>query len=254
MFELSLMNPGSATQVRRRLVSLPAAVALHGLVIASVGVAQYWDVGEVTEPIVPVTFVTQAPLPPPAPSASGGGRRPEQAPVRPKEPVPAPAVAQPEDVPDDVPAPAPAPEAPVVIDLLGPATGGPFVPGSVGPGGGDGPLPGTGRGDGVDESVAPADPEPIHFRAGITRPEILERVEPRYTELDRRARSQGTVVVEAVIDEQGRVRDVKVLRGVSRGLDQATVDAVRRWRFRPATLDGRPVKIYYSLTVNFQVR
>lgn len=165
-----------------------------------------------------------------------------------------PAVAQPEDVPDEAPAPAPEPATAVTEDVGG-VPGRLSVPGSVGPGGdgGSGVDP-HGYPNGVEHTIAPVDDEPIHFRAGITRPEILERVDPRYPELDRRARSQGVVVVEAVIDEQGRVRNVTILRGLSRGLDQATIDAVSRWRFKPATLDGRPVKIYYSLTVNFKVQ
>jgi protein TonB len=100
----------------------------------------------------------------------------------------------------------------------------------------------------------PVDDVPIYLRAGITRPEILDRTEPRYTELARRSNVQGTVIVEAVIDEQGRVRDVKVLKGLPLGLDQSAVDAVRRWLFRPAMMGDRPVKVFYSLTVTFRIR
>jgi periplasmic protein TonB len=61
------------------------------------------------------------------------------------------------------------------------------------------------------------------------------------------------VVVRAVIDEQGMVRDVEVVKGLGLGLDQATLDAVRQWRFSPAALHGRPVAVYYHLTVRFTI-
>ncbi len=88
----------------------------------------------------------------------------------------------------------------------------------------------------------------------VVRPVLVERVEPQYTETARRVRLEGTVIVQAVIDEEGRVVDVKILKPLPMGLDRAAVDAVSRWRFKPATLYGRPVKVYYSLTVNFRVQ
>ena len=61
------------------------------------------------------------------------------------------------------------------------------------------------------------------------------------------------MTAEAVIDEQGRVTDVRLLRGLPMGLDQEALAAVRQWRFTPATLQGKPVKVYFSLTVSFSV-
>lgn len=93
------------------------------------------------------------------------------------------------------------------------------------------------------------------YRVGddVSRPEKLSGVAPVYTELARRARVSGTVVVEAIIDQQGDVVNARVLKGQPMGLDKATVDAVKTWKFKPATLAGKPVKVYYVLTVNFQV-
>ena len=88
----------------------------------------------------------------------------------------------------------------------------------------------------------------------VTRPVILDAPQPRYTEIARRAGVQGTVIVEAVINEQGRVTDVQVLKTLPMGLDQAAVDAVRSWRFKPATLAGKAVKVFYTLTVNFTLQ
>jgi protein TonB len=65
---------------------------------------------------------------------------------------------------------------------------------------------------------------------------------------------QGAVILEAVIDERGNVTSVRVVKGLPMGLDKSAIDAVSRWKFQPATLDGRPVAVYFNLTVNFQVQ
>jgi TonB family protein len=87
----------------------------------------------------------------------------------------------------------------------------------------------------------------------VTRPEKISGAPPVYTEVARKARVQGIVIVEAIIDEQGDVTNTNILKGLPLGLDQAAVEAVRTWKFKPAMLEGRPVKVYYTLTVNFKV-
>ena len=59
--------------------------------------------------------------------------------------------------------------------------------------------------------------------------------------------------MEAVIDEQGCVRNIRVLQEVPDGLTEAAVASVSQWVFSPATLNGKPVKVYYVLTINFAV-
>ena len=83
---------------------------------------------------------------------------------------------------------------------------------------------------------------------------VLARVQPAYTEIARRARIQGIVVVETIIDTQGSVTDVRVLKSLPMGLSESAVDAVKQWRFRPATLDRRPVSVYFTLTVKFDLQ
>jgi TonB family protein len=94
---------------------------------------------------------------------------------------------------------------------------------------------------------------PYRVGNGITAPERISGAPPVYTEMARRARVMGTVIVEAIIDERGDVTNVRVLKGLPMGLDRAAVEAVQSWKFKPALMDGRPVKVYYALTVNFQV-
>lgn len=79
--------------------------------------------------------------------------------------------------------------------------------------------------------------------------------QPSYTPDAKKKRVRGRVEVQTIIDKAGEVGLVKVLRGSRKGLDQAALAAVRRWQFEPARLsDGRRVAVYYTLTVNFQLR
>lgn len=97
----------------------------------------------------------------------------------------------------------------------------------------------------------PPDGPPYRVDGNVTRPEKISGRPPVYTEEARKARVTGVVSLETIIDEQGNVTSVKVLEGLGMGLDEAAVEAVKAWKFKPATLDGRPVKVYYGLTVNF---
>jgi protein TonB len=87
----------------------------------------------------------------------------------------------------------------------------------------------------------------------VKPPVVISRVDPVYPEVARKARISGIVIIEAIIDKGGTVRDVKVLKGLPFGLDQAAADAVRRWRFKPGTLNGQPVDVIFNLTVNFKL-
>jgi TonB family protein len=109
--------------------------------------------------------------------------------------------------------------------------------------------------------AAPAPPSaeptgPIRFVVGgkITEPEKLSGPVPLYPEAARRARIQGVVVLECIIGKSGDVTDVKVLRGLPLGLTESAVDAVRSWKFKPSTLNEKPVEVLYILTVRFNLQ
>jgi protein TonB len=78
-------------------------------------------------------------------------------------------------------------------------------------------------------------------------------VAPIYPPVALAAGREGTVILEAVIGEDGRVRDVRVMRAVPL-LDQAAMDAVRQWRFTPTLLNGQPVPVIMSVTVGFHLK
>ena len=108
---------------------------------------------------------------------------------------------------------------------------------------------------GIPEGPPPVEPTgPIRVGGDVKPPEKISAPPPQYTEIARKARIQGVVIVEAIIDKAGQVKNVKVLKGLPMGLDQAAVDAIKRWKFKPATLNGKPVDVYYNLTVNFQLQ
>lgn len=88
----------------------------------------------------------------------------------------------------------------------------------------------------------------------VTPPVKVHAPAPVYTEIARRARVQGLVVIQAVIDRDGNVVSAEVLRGLPMGLDQAALDAVRQWRYEPATLRGRRVAVTFTLTVRFELQ
>ncbi|HYI08501.1 MAG TPA: energy transducer TonB, partial [Thermoanaerobaculia bacterium] len=114
-----------------------------------------------------------------------------------------------------------------------------------------------GEGTGGNEApVAPPPPPPtgpLRVGGDVKAPTILERPEPKYTEAARKARVTGIVVVEAIIGKDGRVQDVKVVKPLPMGLAEEAEAAVRRWRFKPGTLNGQPVTTIFNLTVNFKL-
>jgi protein TonB len=110
---------------------------------------------------------------------------------------------------------------------------------------------------GVPDAPPPPEPEgPIRFVVGgnITEPVKISAPNPLYPEAARRARITGAVILECTIDKSGRVNEVKILRGLPLGLTEAAVDAVKKWRFKPSTLNGKPVEVLYVLTVRFNLQ
>jgi TonB family protein len=98
----------------------------------------------------------------------------------------------------------------------------------------------------------PAGP-PYRVDGDVKRPEKISGAPPAYTDEARKARVTGVVILETLIDEQGNVTENRVLKGLPMGLSEAAVEAVRSWKFNPATLNGQAVPVYYSLVVNFQL-
>jgi protein TonB len=98
------------------------------------------------------------------------------------------------------------------------------------------------------------DEVPMRITASVKQPELIKKIEPPYPEVARRTKLEGVVVLEAVITKTGSVEEVKVLRALNPTLDQAALNAVKQWKYKPATLNGRPVKVYFTVTVTFRLQ
>jgi periplasmic protein TonB len=95
-------------------------------------------------------------------------------------------------------------------------------------------------------------PQPMRVGGIIRQPQKIHHVAPIYPEIARSARVSGIVILEAVLAEDGTVRDVRVLRSVPL-LDAAALAAVREWRFTPTLLNGTPVAVVMTVTVAFNL-
>lgn len=100
---------------------------------------------------------------------------------------------------------------------------------------------------------APKPKDPLPVGGLIQRPEKIRDVTPLYPLLALRAGIQGTVILQTVIGEDGRVRNVTVLRSIPL-LDQAAIDAVRQWQFTPPLLNRQPVAVVMTVTVTFTLQ
>ena len=85
-------------------------------------------------------------------------------------------------------------------------------------------------------------------------PTSIDKPAPQYTPLGRTRRQQGTVVMEVLVDETGRVADVRLVRGIEGSdLNQAAMQAARSWVYRPAEKDGVPVRVWRPEQVRFKL-
>jgi TonB family protein len=191
-------------------------------------------------------------------------RRAEQ-PVRSAEPEP-PVVAPDPPAPEPAPpAPAPAAIAPVATvaadDQTRPGVLDEGAAASQGPGanGGSGTGEGTGMGEGAGSGIGPGSGGgmgggPFRPGSGVTPPRLLHEVKPDYTDEARRRGLNGEVVLEVVVQRDGRVGDIRVIQGLGGGLDRRAIDAVRQWRFAPGERLGTPVDVLVEVAVEFRLR
>jgi len=132
------------------------------------------------------------------------------------------------------------------------------VPGppSSGPGDGGGIGPGDGPGLGPNRGPGSSDGEPGPGNGGrgrLTPPVLLWKVDPDYSDRARTAKVQGTVVLRVEIDGNGLIRNVSVDQGIGLGLDEKAMEAVRRWKFRPALRNGKAVVTSALVEVHFRL-
>lgn len=106
-----------------------------------------------------------------------------------------------------------------------------------------------------DGPPPPVDDSTTYVVGGeVSAPVKIFAPPPRYPEIARRARQQGVVIVQAVIDREGRVTDLRAVKQLPYGLTEAALQAVAEWRFEPGRLRGRPVDVLYHLNVTFRLQ
>ncbi|MEO8219104.1 MAG: TonB family protein, partial [Acidobacteriota bacterium] len=235
------------------------SILLHILVVGAVIAAGYWvkNNPEVIEKPIKA-FIAQAPAPPPPPPPPppAGNTAPKTTPkeVKIETPKVHETFVQPKTIPQDIPtesASTPVDSTPDPAGVAGGVEGG--VAGGV-VGGVIGGVVGGTLGGQLGGQLGGEGDKPIRVGGDVLAPRVKKRVEPSYTEIARKGRIQGVVIVEAIIDRNGNVTDVRVLKGLPMGLSDAAMDAVRQWKFSPGTLQGRPVPVIFNLTVNFQMQ
>jgi protein TonB len=190
-----------------------------------------------------MAFVAAAPAPPPPP--------PPAAP-KPKQQAPKPA-AVPAQSPLAVPLEEPSEITPLPDDEnLGDVVGG--VEGGI-PGGVVGGVVG-----GLPEAPPPPPPPPpsaprtpVRIGGQIKQPELIKRVEPEYPGLAVKAHIQGIVILEATVNENGDVTEIRILRSANPLLDRAAESAVKQWRYSPVVLNGTRVPFILTVTLGFSI-
>jgi protein TonB len=217
---------------------MPVSLLLHSVIAALIIIVPLLSADQLPDPAsaVKAFFVepmaAPAPPPPPPPPAAHA--------VVPKN-IPKPVVdnkfVAPVEVPEQI-----KPEESIDMGVEG------------GAGGVEGGVPGGVVG-GIVGGLPDAPPPPVQaVRVGgqIKEPKKLKNVPPVYPDIAKQARVQGVVILECTISPQGKVTDVKVLRGIPL-LDQAATEAVRQWIYTPTLLNGVPVPVIMTVTVNFKL-
>ena len=131
----------------------------------------------------------------------------------------------------------------------------------IGTGGGGGTGTGTGIGDGTGSGFGSGTGGGTGGGAyrpgnGVLLPKVLREVKPQYTADAMRAKVQGTVLLECVVNSDGTVGSVDVVKSLDRafGLDQEAVKAAKQWRFAPGTRFGEPVAVLVTIELTFTLR
>lgn len=231
---------GDVTDPRVRVGSqkwstLPVSLAAHAAVLALLLIVPLTATGVLPSPHVSAILIVEPPAPaPPPPPLARPPRAPDTSPPANPEaaPIEAPTTITPEPLPVD-------PGGVDDTSNLGGLINGSVVSGDLEPP--------------VVASPAAAAPTTVRIGGDILPPTKVRDAAPVYPSIAQSARVEGMVILQATIDEQGRVVEVRVLRGVPL-LNEAALAAVRQWEYTPTLLNGIPVAVIMTVTVDFRLR
>jgi periplasmic protein TonB len=215
-----------------RTCTIALSIVVHVIAVCAAVIAPLLATDELPAPRTATEFIQVVALPePPAP--------PPRAVARARVDTPRPEVP-PIDVPNGI---APEPSVESVNDAFANDSG----------------VIALGDSSGIVTETTPPPPpppprQPVRPVGGNIRPpQKVADVAPTYPAIARAAHVEGVVILEAVIAEDGSVRDVRILRSIPL-LDAAAMEAVRQWRFSPTLLNGEPVPVVMTVTVAFRLR
>jgi periplasmic protein TonB len=237
---------------RRLTPALAVSIAVHAIAIA--GLAYLFHSSTRPREAVVVTLARSPQMiwiPDSRPAARGGGGRPRAARAAPEKPTvaalqPIPAIVEPPTlVPERMSQPL-AEAVPAIADAAVDA-------GAPRAGAGEGERPGSGFGP---DSGPGSGGEVYGIGNGVSAPIPLRRPQPAYTADAMRARLQGVVVLNCVVQPDGRCSDIRVMQSLDMvfGLDDQAIASAREWRFRPGQRLGSPVPVRVTLEIAFNIR
>jgi protein TonB len=235
--EVSVATNPDPARGRRRRLTIHVSLAAHSLALGGVLLLPLLS-SDLPDPATDTARAffagpALAPPPPPPPPPARAAARLEARPTAPQTTTfTAPAVT-PEEV---------APESGDDLGLEGGVVGG--VEGGT-PGGVVGGIVG-----GLPEAASVV--EAVRVGGAVKEPRKLKHVDPIYPPLALSARIHGLVILEATLSPEGRVTDLRVLRGLPM-LDAAAIEAVKQWVYTPTLLNGVPVPLIMTITVQFQL-
>jgi protein TonB len=224
------------------------SIAVHGALLLALILLPLLRADDLPSPVaLTKAFFVQpatsppAPPPPPAPAPRAAARAPRSAPATPARTTATAPVERPVEVKAEE---RPAPAAPAVA----PAEEG--VPGGV-----EGGVPGgiVGGIIGGKADAEPAAPSQVRVGIDVKEPRKIKDIAPVYPEVAARGNVEGVVLLELAIRPDGRVGDVRVLRGIPL-LDKAAMDAARKWVFTPTLFRGVPVGVTMTVSVRFSLK
>ena len=222
--EIQALMAKDASERRRLRNALVVAALLHALLLVVTFPALVAEPDAPRKPSKQVFVVQQVRFQPPAPRREEIAKRKTK-----KIPIPDPTPDEPEPL-----------EIDEVLDL-------------------EVDLPETdpavfGIPDAPPEARAFGSGDVLQVGGGVSAPEKIFAPQPKYTEEARQGRVQGVVILQAIIDAMGNVSQVEVMKGLPLGLEDSAIESVRQWRFKPATLEGKPVAVYLNLLINFSLQ
>jgi TonB family protein len=136
--------------------------------------------------------------------------------------------------------------------IVGPAANGMGSGSGLGSGDGGGIGSGSGTGYGAGQGGGYGGGL-YHVGGGVSPPVLIHSVDAEFTDEARRAKVQGVSVVSLIVDAQGMPQRVRVIRKLGQGLDEKAIEAVRQYRFKPSTYQGKAVPVEITVEVNFHL-